>query len=309
MSKPVIVCVDDEKFVLDTLRTTLAQAFGEDYLIEIAEDGAEALEVVKELLANGQEVPVIISDYVMPQMRGDELLRHIQIISQKTLKIMLTGQANIEGVTNAVNEADLYRFISKPWNSGQLVQIVQKAVRDYFLEKEREDRSRALLDVTPDLVLFVRRDGLVLDYRRSVDEGNEANAYSGRRLAEIFPQEIAAKFSENIAALPAHGRCVSFEYNLADGPLWRHFETRLTSCGNDAVLAVVRDVSPSKEIEIALRAAIAEAEQANRAKSSFLAAMSHEIRTPLNAVVGFSSLMMDTPLDAEQREFADTIHK
>jgi signal transduction histidine kinase/ActR/RegA family two-component response regulator len=309
MSKPVIVCVDDEKFVLDTLRTTLTQAFGEDYLIEIAEDGADALELVRDLLANGQEVPVVISDYVMPRMRGDELLRHIQIISQKTLKIMLTGQANIEGVTNAVNEADLYRFISKPWSSSQLVQIVQKAVREYFVEKEKEDRSRALLEVTPDLVLFVRRDGLVLEYRRSIDQGGEPDEYAGKRLGDIFPQEIAAMFSEHIRALPPRNGCVSFEYNLASGPRHRHFETRLTSCGEEAVLAVVRDVSPSKEIESALRAAIVEAEQANRAKSSFLAAMSHEIRTPLNAVVGFSSLMMDTPLNPEQREFADAIHK
>jgi signal transduction histidine kinase/CheY-like chemotaxis protein len=309
MSKPVIVCVDDEKFVLDTLRTTLSQTFGDDYLIEIAEDGPEALDLVRELLANGQEVPVIISDYVMPRMRGDELLQHIQIISQKTLKIMLTGQANIEGVTNAVNEADLYRFISKPWNNTQLVHVVQKAVKDYFLEKEKEDRSRALLDVTPDLVLFVRRDGLVLDYRHSAGQSDEPEEYSGRRLEDIFPQEIAAMFSEKIRELPVHGGCVSFEYHLKSGDLWRHFETRLTSCGKDAVLAVARDVSPSKDTEHALRAAIVEAEQANRAKSSFLAAMSHEIRTPLNAVVGFSSLMMDTPLDAEQREFADTIHR
>ena len=309
MSKPVIVCVDDEKFVLDTLRTTLSQTFGDDYLIEIAEDGPEALDLVRELLANGQEVPVIISDYVMPQMRGDELLQHIQIISQKTLKIMLTGQANIEGVTNAVNEADLYRFISKPWNNTHLVHVVQKAVKDYFLEKEKEDRSRALLDVTPDIVLFVQRDGLVLDYRHSVSQGDETEEYSGKRLGDIFPEEIAAMFSEKIRELPLHGGCVSFEYRLPSGSLWRHFETRLTPCGKDAVLAVARDVSPSKEAERALHAAMVEAEKANRAKSSFLAAMSHEIRTPLNAVVGFSSLMMDTPLDTEQREFAVTIHR
>ena len=309
MSKPVIVCVDDEKFILDSLRTTLSEAFGENYLIEIAEDGADALEVVKELLADGREVPVVISDYVMPQMRGDELLRHIQIISQKTLKIMLTGQANIEGVTNAVNEADLYRFISKPWNNSQLVQIVEKAVQNYFSEKGKEERSRALLDLTPDLILYIRRDGLILDQRGPVDMVDPTNAFQGKHLNDIFPAKIARLYSENIDSMPPNGVCLSFEYSLGSGMESRNFETRLTSCGPDAVLAVARDVSENKIMEKALLAAKAEADDANRAKSSFLATMSHEIRTPLNGVLGFSSLLMETTLDPEQRDFANTIHK
>ena len=309
MNKPVIVCVDDEKFILDSLRTTLSQAFGEDYLIEIAEDGADALEVVKELLADGREVPVIISDYVMPQMRGDELLRHIQIISQKTLKIMLTGQANIEGVTNAVNEADLYRFISKPWNNAQLVQIVEKAIQNYFTEKGKEERSQALLDLTPDLILSIARNGLILDHRAPVDAANPGNSYQGKHLNEIFPIEIARMYSENIDSIPQDGGCVSFEYSLDSGIAMRHFETRLTSCGHQAILAVARDVSSNKILEKALLTAKADADDANRAKSSFLATMSHEIRTPLNGVLGFSSLLMETTLDPEQRDFANTIHK
>lgn len=309
MNKPVIICVDDEKFVLDSLRTTLLQAFGDNYVIEIAEDGAEALSVVQELLATGREVPVIISDYVMPEMRGDELLRHIQIISQRTLKIMLSGQASLDGVTNAVNEADLYKFVSKPWSSSHLVEVVRKAVWEYFSEKARDDRARSLLSALPDLVLFMDRNGLVLEDRSALEAGSLPRDCAGKNITQIFPDDIADLFLAKIPLVVPHGQQVGFEYTVPNSTQTLHFEARLAPCGEDNVLAVVRDITARREDEIILHAARAEADRANSAKSAFLAAMSHEIRTPLNAVVGFSNLLMETPLNPEQREFAETITK
>lgn len=145
--KPVIVCVDDEVTILASLKSELRKVFGEDYLIEIAEDGEDALELVAELIAEGYEVPLIISDYIMPEMMGDELLRLVHELSPKTIKIMLTAQATIEAVANAVKYAKLYRYISKPWQNEDLRLTVTEAVYSYSQEKKLAEKNAKLLEI------------------------------------------------------------------------------------------------------------------------------------------------------------------
>jgi len=141
MAQQVIICVDDEEIVLWSLKRELNETLGEEYLLETAESGEEALEVFQELVKNGYEIPLVISDHIMYAMKGDELLQHIHALSPKTLKIMLTGQADLEAVTHAVNYANLYRYIAKPWEKTDLDLTIKEALRRYAQEKQLAEQQ------------------------------------------------------------------------------------------------------------------------------------------------------------------------
>jgi two-component system NtrC family sensor kinase len=145
MVKPVILCVDDEHILLESLRDELRDTFEQRFLIEIADGGENALELVQELLEEGFEIPLVISDYIMPDMRGDELLRKIHERLPKTLKVMLTGQATIEAVSNAVKHAKLYRYIAKPWEQEDLRLTVLEAVNSYEQDKRLAEKNQQLM--------------------------------------------------------------------------------------------------------------------------------------------------------------------
>ena len=139
MSKQVIVCVDDEPTILDSLEIELKKTVDDEYIIEMAENAEEALEVCEELLENEHEIALVISDCIMPGMKGDELLKRIHALSPRTLNILLTGQANLEEVGNAIKYAKLFRYIAKPWQYDELRLAITEALHSYIKEKKLEE--------------------------------------------------------------------------------------------------------------------------------------------------------------------------
>ena len=135
MDKKIILCIDDEPIILNSLKQELSQHFSESMIIEVAESGEEGLEIIDFFREKRKEIVVIISDYIMPQMRGDEFLIKAHHLLPTCMKILLTGQASLEGVTNTINETNLYRYISKPWNTKDLIMTVESAIENYEKDK------------------------------------------------------------------------------------------------------------------------------------------------------------------------------
>ncbi|MEG5171925.1 response regulator [Microcoleus sp. B3-D7] len=128
MSKPVILCVDDEKIILDSLRTQLAAEFGNAYTYEGAEDAEEALEVISELYDDKISLVVIICDWLMPGIRGDELLIRIHQNYPNVIKIMLTGQADEVAIDRVQKQANLHGCLSKPWLESDLLETIKSGL-------------------------------------------------------------------------------------------------------------------------------------------------------------------------------------
>ena len=156
-NKPVIICVDDEPIILESLKIELKKTLGEEHLLETAEGGEDALELIEELLAGGCEIVAVISDYLMPNIRGDELLKQIHRILPKTIKIMLTGQADLEAVANTIKYAKLYRYISKPWQSEDLKLTLKEAIHIYFMEKQLAEQNARLQKLNQELETLVEK--------------------------------------------------------------------------------------------------------------------------------------------------------
>lgn len=128
MPKPVILCVDDEVVVLNSLKIQLKKEFGDAYLYEVAENADEALEIIEEIKEDDNDILVIVSDWLMPGIKGDEFLIRVHQKYPKIVKVMLTGQADELAIKRVKEQANLHRCLYKPWNGEELVETIKSGL-------------------------------------------------------------------------------------------------------------------------------------------------------------------------------------
>jgi len=129
-----ILFVDDEANVLKAMRRIFRQ---ENYRVYTAGNGEEALAILED-----HAVQVIVSDYQMPGMTGADLLRRIKARRPETIRIMLTGHADVNAVMGAVNDGAVYKFITKPWNDEDLRLTVSLALEQHDLLQANRQLTR-----------------------------------------------------------------------------------------------------------------------------------------------------------------------
>lgn len=187
--RAAIICVDDEPIILSSLGEQLKRSLGQRYDIELVDSGAEAIAVCAELTAEGIDIPVIISDQIMPDMTGDKLLIKLHSLYPDTLKILLTGQANADAVGNLVNAAALYRYVAKPWDETDLILTVKEALKRYQQEQRLAAQNKILLEINQQLesaiswlqaTLEATADGILV-----LDEGGKVVNYN-QKFIEIW---------------------------------------------------------------------------------------------------------------------------
>lgn len=144
MEKGFIICVDDDLAVVETLREQLLRHFGESHEVEIATAGDEGLALIKDLMSRGGSVEVVITDQVMPGLKGDELLEAVHQLLPETIKILLTGQAGLGDAIDAVNRGGLNLFVEKPWDMDAIHGDIDRLIHRYRQNVENQRMLRRL---------------------------------------------------------------------------------------------------------------------------------------------------------------------
>ncbi len=128
VNKHCLLVVDDEPDLVQSVKDLLRF----DYRVLIATRAAEGLQIMKR-----EKVHVVMSDQRMPEMTGVEFLKNLRDTHPETVRLLFTAYADLSAVTDAINQGNVYRYISKPWEPNELKTVLRQAVDYYDLQEER----------------------------------------------------------------------------------------------------------------------------------------------------------------------------
>lgn len=140
-TKHPILVVDDEEEILFSLRGLLRQEFE----LHTAQSGAEAIDIMRRHV-----IHVIMTDQRMPQMTGVELLQKARGECPEAVRMVFTGYADIKAVIDSINQGQIFRYLTKPWDPDELVAALRQGCEEY-------DRLTARRNLLLDMRDYIKR--------------------------------------------------------------------------------------------------------------------------------------------------------
>lgn len=201
-----VLFVDDEPHILSSLRRLFRRE--SDWVCHFAESPMAALEILAQ-----HRISVLVSDHRMPVMEGAEFLARVKAKRPNTVRIMVTGQANLEDVQKAVNSGEIFRFVLKPWDDEDLRSVVHAAVEFYNLSEANRYLEQLTAKQNDELKRYNDRlEERVVERTEQLSEALYTAQALYRQLEESMTHLVKVLFSFVEAARPdlgAHSRRVA----------------------------------------------------------------------------------------------------
>jgi two-component system NtrC family sensor kinase len=245
MSAPKILFVDDEEFVLKAIGRHFLD---EDYEILTATSAREGLEILER-----NSIPVVVSDFRMPEMNGGEFLKIVCERWPETIRLVLSGYADITAVISAINEGEIYKFISKPWQKHELKEAVRDALNKYESMMNMRSLAEEALAVNTELLAnkVQSEDGERRQLLEMASALDEAKLYESAFKAVTVPLLMFLR-NGNLAAMNRAARtlvqCLSCEEKDQIAPVMLPDEVH--QCVAEAVADSAMTTGVNKQITV-----------------------------------------------------------
>ncbi len=145
-----VLLVDDEEIVTTSISALLM--LETDYDVLVFNSPIEALEEMQH-----EEIDLVISDYLMPDMNGVEFLMEMKKLQPEAIRIILTAYADKENAIKAINEVGLYQFVEKPWDNDALLLLIRNGLRNRVLWQQLREKIGEL-DIAADKLQQVQTE-------------------------------------------------------------------------------------------------------------------------------------------------------
>ncbi len=227
-----ILIVDDEEAILETMTFT----FEDEYDVLTASSASKGLE----LIDRNAPIAVVVSDQRMPEMTGVEFLAEVFERHPTTVRIILTGFADMDATIGAINDGHVYAYVTKPWEPDQLKQVIRRAVEHHELAVENERLLRevsqanvfleAVMDKLDVGALAIDASGIVREANRPAREflGLDPDP-RGRKLEEILSAQGLEELAAAAGRMAADDCCPAEDIALSAGSRNLRLRVRMQS--------------------------------------------------------------------------------